>query len=60
MGSERERGTALGGGDPRALRRDCQHRWGGEEGGGQGKSGGSGGEGERAEWGLRVSPTSVG
>ncbi|XP_052558269.1 cytosolic purine 5'-nucleotidase-like isoform X2 [Tympanuchus pallidicinctus] len=26
MGSERERGTALGGGDPRALRRDCQHR----------------------------------
>ncbi|XP_072213277.1 cytosolic purine 5'-nucleotidase-like isoform X1 [Excalfactoria chinensis] len=26
MGSEGERGPALGGGDPRALRRDCQHR----------------------------------
>lgn len=37
MGSEGQRGPAAGQrgprqGDPRALRRDCQHRWAGDAG----------------------------
>lgn len=64
MGSESQRGPAAargpGQGDPRALRRDCQHRWAGDRGGAASTGGsrsGDAGRGLREDrWGGERDP----
>lgn len=64
MGSESQRGPAAargpGQGDPRALRRDCQHRWAGDRGGAASTGGsrsGDAGRGLREDrWGGEQDP----